>query len=165
MKGDRRLYEVFDLADVSGPRVRGQELDRLLVESAGRTPRVGIEALHEARGEEGQILESLAERREADLRAAEAEVEVFAESLARDPRREVRVRGGDHANVNLRGCGAPDRPDLAFLEDAEEPCLEIERDLGDLVEEERPAVRLPEDPFVALHGPGKGPALVRSMSS
>ena len=48
--------------------------------------------------------------------------------------------GGDDAHVDPAIDLAADAPDLAALERAQEPRLQVERQLADLVEEQRAAV-------------------------
>jgi hypothetical protein len=52
----------------------------------------------------------------------------------------------EHAHVDADGLGRADAPDLAFLEHAQELGLHERRHLADLVEEDRPAVGLFEEP-------------------
>ena len=54
------------------------------------------------------------------------------------------MRGGDDADVDADGPLAADAHDLAVLHDAKQPHLRGERQLADLVEEERAAVGLLE---------------------
>ena len=66
-------------------------------------------------------------------------VEVLPElaRLQRDP--EIDVRRRQHAHVDRDGADAAQALDLALLERAQEPRLEIEAQRADLVEEDRPA--------------------------
>ena len=70
----------------------------------------------------------------------EPEVEVLAEAALPDLLLEIAVRGAEHADVHLdlRPPSEPAEPPL--LEHAEELRLQLERQLADLVEEERAVV-------------------------
>ena len=74
----------------------------------------------------------------------EAEEEILAEAPLLDRRVEVAVGGGDDAHVERHLVVAADGPDAALLERAQQLRLERERQVADLVEEERAAVRLDE---------------------
>ena len=69
----------------------------------------------------------------------EAVEEVFAEATVGDQLLEVGVGGGDDANVDVDRAWLAERVDFAGLEKAQQLGLDVERDLADLVEEERAA--------------------------
>ena len=95
-----------------------------------------------------------------DLDDVEAIVEVFAElSLLGEPQ-QVAIGGGDDADVDLDGLRPADALESAFLEHAQQFGLHGQRDLADLVEKDRAAVRQLE-PALALTGrAGERPLLV-----
>src|SRR6185369_2411651 len=76
----------------------------------------------------------------------DAVVEVFAEALLVDLVLEVTVRRGDDARIERHLGRVTDRAHAALLERAEQLHLHLERHLADLVEEERSALRLEEEP-------------------
>ena len=82
-------------------------------------------------------LAPLAQRRQLDLDDAQPVVEVLAERALRDHRGEVAVRRGDHARVERHRPGVADALERALLQHAQQLGLQLERDLGDLVEEQR----------------------------
>src|SRR5258706_5332756 len=67
---------------------------------------------------------------------------------------------GQHAHVDRDGLAAADRLDLLLLDDAQELGLQRERQLADLVEEQRAAVRLAEQPALRLVRAGECAAAV-----
>ena len=71
----------------------------------------------------------------------EAIEEILAEAARADLLAEILVRRGDDADVAFQRAVVADRRALALLEEAEELDLERERQLADLVEEQRPALR------------------------
>ena len=101
-----------------------------------------------------------AQRRQDDLREPQAVVEVGHEVAPLDQRAEVRVRGGDHADVDLDLARAPDPLERLVLDHAVKPGLGVAAQVGDLVEEEGAPVRLLEDAHVPLGGAGERPLLV-----
>jgi hypothetical protein len=86
----------------------------------------------------------------------EAVVEVLPEALVGDGGAELLVGGGDDADVDLGGAVLAQAADLALLDDAEQLGLEGDRGLGDLVEEEGPAVGLLEEAPAGGDGAGEG---------
>src|SRR6185436_11579341 len=93
-------------------------------------------------------------------RSGEPVVEILAEPAAVDLHAEIAVGGGDHAEVDLERLGAADAPHLLALEHAQELGLHRERQLADLVEEHRAAVRALERAGVRVGGAGERAALV-----
>ena len=88
----------------------------------------------------------------------EPEVEIVAERSRGHHLGEVAVGGGDDADVDARRLGRPDAPDLVLLEDAEQLDLGGQRQVADLVEEDRAAVGRLEEPLVVAIGAGEGTA-------
>ena len=86
------------------------------------------------------VLRPLAQRRKQDREDAEAIVQVFAERLLADGLEQVAVGRRDDADIDFDR-GRPANPlELAFLQDAEQLRLRLERELADLVEEDRPSI-------------------------
>ena len=88
----------------------------------------------------------LAEGRQVDGDDLQPVVEVLAEAAPLDLVVEVLVRGADEADVDGARARLADPADLLLLEDAEELGLEGERQVADLVEEERAARGLLDEP-------------------
>ncbi|HMB82336.1 MAG TPA: sigma 54-interacting transcriptional regulator, partial [Vicinamibacterales bacterium] len=94
----------------------------------------------EVGGQRRNVLAAVAERRELDLDGVQAEQEILPEPPRGDFVAEVRVRGRHDAHVGLARPRRADALEVACFEDAQELRLQVERDVGDLVEEERAAV-------------------------
>ena len=77
-----------------------------------------------------------------------------------DPLGQVPVRGGQDPDLDRRALARAEGPELAVLQDAEELGLDGHRDLGDLVEEDRPSVGLLEQAALVPVGAGEGALLV-----
>src|SRR6185436_7705461 len=73
---------------------------------------------------------------------------------------QVPPRRGEHPHVDGDGAIAADPPDLAALDHAEELWLEREIEITDLVDQQRPPVRLLEDAAVRGDGAREGALLV-----
>ncbi len=131
---------------------------------AGKLHRPSPSALsalrEEVLGEETDVLESLAQRRDVDADDVEPVKEILAEGAVLDLLLEPLVRRGEDADVGLEGLVSADPRELAALEDAEELALDLKRHVADLVEEEGAAVALLEAADALRHRPGEGALLV-----
>jgi hypothetical protein len=103
------------------------------------------------------------QRRELDARDGETVEEIVAEATRLYLGVEIAPRGGDDANVDAERPVAADAAELLPVEHAEQLRLEGEVEIADLVDEERPAVRLLEHAsssaatkFVAASPPNNG---------
>ena len=95
---------------------------------------------NELLGDREDVVDAVRERRHGELDDVEAEVEVFAERLLDDCLLEVGVRRAHEPYVRLARDGAAEALVLAGLEDAQELHLPDEREVADLVEEQRASV-------------------------
>ena len=73
-------------------------------------------------------------------------VEVFSKSLLGNFDFEIAIGGRENAGIEGDRRAAPDRNDPPFLERSKYLGLELRRQIADLVEEERPAVRSDQKP-------------------
>ena len=110
--------------------------------------------------EHGDVRGSITQRRQGDLQDVEAIVEVLSKSPRLDLRSEIPNGRGDHADVDLLRFRVSDLSDLLFLQNPEELDLQAQRQLTNLVEEERATVRLLKEPVVGAGRVGEGPANV-----
>ena len=95
-------------------------------------------------GELGNVVEPLAQRRQADRHDVEAVEQILAEQALLDQPAQVAMGGGDDADIGLDRRAAADRRVLAFLQHAQQAGLRLGRHVADLVEEQRAAVGLLE---------------------
>ena len=99
-----------------------------------------VEAADEVLDEERHVVAAVTERRKVDREDAEAVVQVAPEGAGLDHAGEIAVGGGDQPHVDPPRYTRAERPHFAILNDAEELCLQRERQVLHLVEEERAAV-------------------------
>ncbi len=109
---------------------------------------------------DGDVFESVAQRRQHDAHLREAIVEVLAEAPGLDLVPQLTVRRGDDPHVDLDGRVAADPYDLLSLEDAEKLGLQGRRQFADLVDEDGAAARRLEEADAPLVGTGERPLLV-----
>ena len=105
-----------------------------------------VVAREEVVDEEVDVLLALAQRRDQDRQHVEAVEEVLAEAARLRLGGEVAVRRRDDADVDLDVLRVAEAADRLLLQHAQQLHLEVERQLADLVEEERAAVGLLEEP-------------------
>jgi hypothetical protein len=118
------------------------------------------ELREEAKGEGGDVLASLAQRRQVDLDDLQPVVEVLAETPFAHLALEVAVGRGDDAHVDGERLGAAHPLEGALLQDPQHLRLRLRGHVADLVEEDRAAVRGLEAPDPARLGAGERPLLV-----
>ena len=111
-------------------------------------------------GQQAEIVAAVAERREPEDDRVDPVVEVLAEPSRPDARREVLVRRGDETEVHFLGRFRPDPLDGLLLQCPKELRLHPGRHVPDLVQEERPPLRLLEPPLVRPDGPRERAPLV-----
>ena len=108
----------------------------------------------------GDVLAALAERRNADRKDVEPVVEVLTEGAGLDEVDQAAIGRRDEPEVHPHRPARAHRVDLAVLKGAEKLDLDVERQLADLVEEERAAIRLAELADMLLGGAGEGALLM-----
>ena len=142
---DRALDRVLELAHVARPAVARRSSARARVgEAVDALVVLAREAAKEVLGEDEHVGAAHAQRRHLDVDDVEAVVEVLAEAPFAHLGREIAVGRGDEAHVDLDRLVAADALERPLLEDAQQLDLRRQRDLADLVEEERAAVGLLE---------------------
>src|SRR5439155_20239229 len=85
-----------------------------------------------------------------------AVAQVFTEASLCDLATQSLVGRGDHPHVHRDRARGADRDERLLLHDAQELTLQLERDLRDLVEEERALVGEREETRSVAHRPGEG---------
>src|SRR6267378_5216140 len=159
-KDHRALDQVRELADVPGPRVPTERVQRLARDDLDPAVHGTREPLDEVAHQGGNVLGPLAERRGLDREHVQPVVEIVPEPLLFHHPKEVAVRRGDEADVDLDRLRTADPLELLLLQDAQQLRLELERDLADLVEEQRAAVGHLEAADLLGDGAGEGAPLV-----
>ena len=106
------------------------------------------------------VLGPIAQRRDLDARDRQAEVQVGAKRPLVDLGAQIAVRRRDDADIDLDVFLAAEAAKRAAFEHAEQRRLHGQRQLTDLVEEDRAAVRQLERPFLPALRAGEGAPLV-----
>ena len=141
------------LAHVARPLVCSQEQHVSWCRRERPTEEAKSGARREMLSHRGDVPPSVPERGEDDREHADAVPEVLPETSLADQPRHVTVRGCDDAHVHGVGVLPTDALEAAILQHPEQPDLRGRRQFGDLVEEERAAVRTLEPALPLCDGP------------
>ena len=159
-QNDRALDAVLQLADVSGPRIRAEIVERRRGQQQRLLVHIAAELLDEMARQHRDVGAALAQRRDGDREHRQPEVQVLAELARGDTRLELSIRRRHDAGVDVQRAGAADPLELLRFERAQDLGLQPERQIADLVEEQRAAVRHLEPARLAADGAGKCALLV-----
>ena len=125
-----------------------------------RSDAPGGEALNEVLHQHREIPAARAQRRDLEIERVDPVVEILAEQPVGDARAQVAVGRRDDAHVDLHRVVAAERLDRPLLQHAQQLGLRRQRQLRDLVQEQRAAVRGLEAALAAVGGAGERAALV-----
>src|SRR2546422_7900626 len=153
---DGALDDVLELADIPRPLMLLEHAHRFGRYRPHFLPELGRKLLDEVSDQQGDVLASFPEGRQLDRDDVEAIEEILAQDVLLHGLLEIAVRRRDQADIDLHVLRFADAPDLSLLDRPEQLDLERLRDLGDLVEEERAAVRGGKEPDLVGDGAGKG---------
>src|SRR5262249_10000087 len=98
------------------------------------------------------LIAALAQGRDAKPDDVQPVEEILAKAPVPDGVLDVRVGGGDDSGVDVNGRRFAERVDLAGFEEAQQLRLQVEAELGDLVEKEGAVLRRADDPEVVAVG-------------
>jgi hypothetical protein len=130
----------FSSAHVAGPGVARERVHDGFWHFLDPTAELGLTSLDDGPHQEGDVFAPVPEGRDVDGEDSEPVEEIFAEAALREGPGQVAIRGGEDPDVDLHGARAADALELTVLEDAKKLRLEVQGELADLVQEERPAV-------------------------
>jgi hypothetical protein len=153
----RTVQQVLQLAHVAGeglPLQPRQHVGRQ--RGHGVDPGIGGDAAQHRVADRRQVAHALAQRRHDDADDVEPVVQVLAEAAGLHLGRQVLVRGAEDAHVD-RHLGRPaQRPHGALLDDAQQLALHGQRQVADLVEEQRAALGGLEEALAVFRRTGEG---------
>src|SRR5262245_3485952 len=127
---------IIELADVARPRVAREARCDPVGGADDLRPDLAIDLGDEEVDQLGDVASPIAQRRDVDTDDIQPEEEVFPEATAAHGRFEVLVRRRHDPDVDVDGLATTNARELALLDDAQELCLQPERHVRDLVEEE-----------------------------
>src|SRR5260221_12719647 len=159
-ESERSLKDVLQLADIAGKVVALELVQRLWREPSRRGPGLRGKPLEDGGGDEADIVAALPQRRHGELDDVEPVEEVLAEAAGGDELGELLVRSANDAHVDRVLLRRADLANAFLLDGAQQLHLHGERQVRDLVEEERAAVCCLEESVAVLRRPGEGALLV-----
>ncbi len=116
--------------------------------------------IEELRGQQGNVLAALSQRRYAQLEHRDPVVEVLTEEALANQLHQVAVGGRQQSEVRGDLLGATDAREGSLLDYAQQLCLQQRTELRYLVQKESAAVRTLEEPLAQVVGAGEGAAFV-----
>ena len=147
----RALDRVAQFAHIARPIVGQQRGNRFIAEAQRRA--------QEIFGQRQDVLGPLGQRRQGDLDDVQAIEQILAETPFADQRRQVRIGGADDARAGLARAAGAELLELAGLEHAQQLDLSGQRQIADLIEEQRAAVGGLEAADARAVRPGVGTGL------
>ena len=102
----------------------------------------------------------VAQRRQGQRHDVQTVVQIFPESARFHVADQIAVRGGDEPHVHFQLTRPAEAAELLHLQDVQQLGLQLDRELADLVEKDRPMIGQLEEPDLALLRVGKGALLV-----
>src|SRR6266513_1317149 len=151
---------IFQLPDVPGPGMGAQLAVHFGCQRRHRQTVLPGESLEHRLSDAAEIVAPLPQGRQPEHDAAQAEVEILPESRLAHALSEMLVGRRQNAYVDRPRFRPSDPADLLVLQYTQQLGLQAERQVADLVEEQRAAVRHLEQPGLGGMGVRKGAALV-----
>jgi len=159
-ENDSAFECVAQFTDISGPEVSRKEPAGSGVEFPIGAMVNGAERCEQMIGERQDVRAAFAQRRNRDGENVEAEEKIFAELARGDGSREVGVRDGDEARLDVQRFGAAETLERALLQNAEQFCLRVGRKRGDFVEDDGAGATEFETAEFTVHSAGERAAFV-----
>ena len=156
----RPLDAVLELADVSRPLVRLQEIQR---RGGNRRHLPAVLDAHlgkEMLRKQQYVVGALREIRQRDRKYRKPVIEVLAEQFLLHQFLEIAACGGDESHVALEFLVGPDAAEGPLLQKTKQLHLHRNREIPDFIKEERAAVRRFSPSDAALAGVGERALLV-----
>ncbi len=122
-------------------------------------PPLRVQFSQEVLRQQLHVAASLTQRRHVDRKHGQAVQEILAKQAVLNRLQGAAVGRRDDAHIGGELGARPDAVELAHLQDAQQPCLHIERHFRHFVEQQRPALGAFEHPGMRADGPGEACAL------
>ena len=152
------MNDVEQFANVAGPSVGDQTHHRGLGDDGTIDVHVGGEATDRMIHQKRDVLPALPQCRDMDLGASNPEEEVVTKLPRLDHRFQVPIGGADESDVGPAGIVASQPDDITVFKNSKKLRLHAERHVSDLIEKDRPTVRVFEDTLPVLVCAGEGAA-------
>ncbi len=154
------FHHVAQFPHVARPAVGLQRGNRGIAEAAGRAPVVLDERSKEAFGQGQHVFRTLTHGGQVEGDDVEAVEQVLAELALAHHLLEVEIGRGEDAHIGAAGHRVADALVLLVLDEAQQLGLQRQREVADLVEEQRAAIGLIDPAQGAFGGSGERAAVV-----
>ena len=134
-KNHSSLDDVLQLTNIPRPVIVLKYFQRRSINRGYFLSRLLGVALHEIFGEQRDILDSFAKRRNVDRKHIQTIVKVASEVAFVHVRCKIAIRRGQNADINLNRFSASDSLELPLLKYPQQRNLRFSRQVTDLVEE------------------------------
>ncbi len=151
---------VLQFPDVSGPGVLEQAVRGARAQADAVPPELLRVPIQEVLGERRDVTRALTKRRHHERADLQSIVEVFAKPPGADRGAQIHVGGSDQANVDRDRGARADARDFAFLKHTQQLDLRGEREVPNLIQEQRAAVGCFEPAALRQVRAGEGAFLV-----
>ncbi|MNY02868.1 hypothetical protein D3C86_1354580 [compost metagenome] len=145
------LADILQLTDIARPGMGLQPWQQ--ARDQGRCVEARVQPVQRApqqeRGEQGDVLAALAQRWQRQLQRVDAVVEILTELPGCDQLRQRLMRRRDNPHVDRNRYGTAQTQDLALLQHAQQPRLQRDRHVANLVKKQRAGMGRFEQPALA----------------
>ncbi len=146
------LHAVLEFTHIAWPLVTDEGLLGIVAQGRCLGALAASRSLQKVLGERQNIVGTIPQRRDGDLDDIQSEIEILSKGSLADGAGQVGVGGADHAHIDAAGHVAAQPLKLARLQHAQQFHLRPGRQIADLVQEKRRAVRLLEPADARAHG-------------
>ena len=136
----RPLNYVLQLANIARPVIARELLNVLPRQSWADRMHAPRRLFQEARRQYRNVVWTVAQRRHSEWEHAQPKKEILAEAARLHFLLQIPVGRSDHANAHLTSTILANPFKLALLQNAEQFGLQLQRNFGNLIEEQRPPV-------------------------
>jgi hypothetical protein len=150
----------FQFAQVPWPRVIHEHLLGPLIEAFDGTAKHATVALQKEVGEGQNVLKAVAQGGHLDANRVEPRIQICAKTLGSDGFGQVVTGGRNDADIGVDGPGGTEALERPLLEHAQELQLNPRADIANLMQEERPLIRVFEATNASGLSPWEGAPLV-----
>ena len=133
----RSAQDMSQLADVAGPRMLHQQTLSLKAQGCVQ-PAFG----HQHTSNQLALVAALAQRRQLQLDASQPVIQVFTKSAFAYQRGQIAVTGADQLKIDRMGFLGPQRRHAALVQHAQQAGLQLDRHVGNFVQEQRSTIGL-----------------------
>src|SRR5215831_12364566 len=159
VKRGQPARQIFEFANIARPAMPLETIEGGLIDLLWRQT-LSLRLREKVANEVGNVLSSLAQRRQSQRYDVEPEEKVLAEQTLLDQKSKVFVGRRDDPNVALDGCAAANSRVFALLEHAQQTGLRLHRHVADFIQKKRSTFRLFEAASTAGIGAGEGTLLM-----